>query len=37
MNRIFIIDDEPAIGENIQRLLRSPDLHVTAFRIRLRA
>ena len=31
MNRIFIIDDEPAIGENIQRLLRSPDLNVIAF------
>jgi DNA-binding NtrC family response regulator len=31
VNRIFIIDDESAIGENIQRLLRSPDLNVTSF------
>ncbi len=31
MSRIFVIDDEPAIGENIQRLLRSPELTVTAF------
>ncbi len=31
MSRIFVIDDEPAIGENIQRLLRSLDLTVTAF------
>ncbi len=31
MSRIFVIDDEPAIGENIQRLLRSPDLRVSAF------
>ena len=31
MSRIFVIDDEPAIGENIQRLLRAPELEVTTF------
>jgi DNA-binding NtrC family response regulator len=31
VSRIFVIDDEAAMGENIQRLLRAPDLTVTAF------
>ena len=31
MSRILVIDDEPAIGENIQRLLRSLEVNVTAF------
>lgn len=31
MSRIVVIDDEPAIGENIQRLLRSLEVNVTAF------
>ena len=31
MNRIFAIDDEPAMGENIQRMLRSADTAVVAF------
>ena len=31
MNRIFVIDDEAAMGENIQRMLRSPETAVLAF------
>ncbi len=31
MNRIFVMDDEPAMGENIQRMLQSRDTVVTAF------
>ena len=31
MNRIVVIDDEPALGENIQRMLRLPGTSVTAF------
>ena len=31
MNRIFVIDDEPAMGENIQRLLKLPDTTVIAY------
>ena len=31
MNRIFVIDDEPAMGENIQRMLQSRDTVVKAF------
>ena len=31
MNRIFVIDDEAAMGENIQRMLKLPDTTVTAF------
>jgi len=31
VNRIFAIDDEPAMGENIQRMLRSADTAVVAF------
>ncbi len=31
MNRIFVIDDEAAMGENIQRMLRSPDTTVVTF------
>ena len=28
MNRVLVIDDEPALGENIQRMLRAPDIAV---------
>jgi len=28
MNRVLVIDDEPALGENIQRMLRAPDMAV---------
>jgi two-component system, NtrC family, response regulator AtoC len=31
MNRIFVIDDEPAMGENIQRMLQSRDTVVKSF------
>lgn len=31
MSRIFVIDDEPALGENIQRMLRMPGTTVAAF------
>ena len=31
MNRIFVIDDEAAMGENIQRMVRLPDTTVTAY------
>jgi DNA-binding NtrC family response regulator len=31
VTRIFVIDDEPAMGENIQRMLRSLDVTVTVF------
>lgn len=31
MNRIFAIDDEPAMGENIQRMLRSTETAVVTF------
>lgn len=31
MRRIFVIDDEPALGENIKRMLRQPDLVVEEF------
>jgi DNA-binding NtrC family response regulator len=31
VNRIFVIDDEAAMGENIQRMLRSPDTTVVTF------
>ena len=31
MNRIFVIDDETAMGENIQRMLKFPDTTVTAY------
>ncbi|HEY1203547.1 MAG: sigma-54 dependent transcriptional regulator [Bryobacteraceae bacterium] len=31
MNRVFVIDDEAAMGENIQRMLRSPETTVSAF------
>ena len=31
MNRIFVIDDEAAMGENIQRMLKFPDTIVTAY------
>ena len=31
MNRIFVIDDEAAMGENIQRMLKFPDTTVTAY------
>ncbi|MFN7995734.1 MAG: sigma-54 dependent transcriptional regulator [Bryobacteraceae bacterium] len=31
MNRIVVIDDEPAMGENIQRMLRSAETAVIAF------
>ncbi len=31
MSRIFVIDDEAAMGENIQRMLRAPDMTVAAF------
>jgi DNA-binding NtrC family response regulator len=28
MKRVLVIDDEPALGENIQRMLRAPDMAV---------
>ncbi|MDR3703682.1 MAG: sigma-54 dependent transcriptional regulator [Candidatus Sulfopaludibacter sp.] len=31
MNRIFVIDDEAAMGENIQRMLKLPETSVTAY------
>lgn len=31
MSRIFVIDDEAALGENIQRMLRLPGVTVTCF------
>ena len=31
MSRIFVIDDEAALGENIQRMLRLPGVTVTVF------
>ena len=31
MSRIFVIDDEAAMGENIQRMLKSPETTVSAF------
>jgi DNA-binding NtrC family response regulator len=31
VNRILVIDDEPALGENIQRMLRSTGVTVTVF------
>ncbi len=31
MNRIFVIDDEAAMGENIQRMVKLPDTAVTAY------
>ncbi len=31
MSRIFVIDDEPALGENIQRMLRIPGVTVVEF------
>jgi len=31
VNRIFVIDDEPAMGENIQRMLKFPETTVTAY------
>jgi DNA-binding NtrC family response regulator len=31
MSRIFVIDDEPALGENIERMLRLPGVNVTSF------
>ena len=31
MNRIFVVDDEPAMGENIQRMLKFPETTVTAY------
>ena len=31
MSRIFVIDDEPALGENIKRMLRQPDVLVVEF------
>ena len=31
MNRIFVIDDEAAMGENIQRMLKFPETTVTAY------
>ena len=31
MTRIFVIDDEAAMGENIQRMLKFPDTTVTAY------
>ncbi len=31
MSRILVIDDEPALGENIHRMLRQPGLSVLAF------
>lgn len=31
MSRIFVIDDEPAMGENIQRMLRQLEVEITTF------
>jgi two-component system NtrC family response regulator len=31
VNRIFVIDDEAAMGENIQRMLKFPETTVTAY------
>jgi CheY-like chemotaxis protein len=31
VNRIFVVDDEPAMGENIQRMLKFPETTVTAY------
>src|SRR5579872_4843536 len=31
MNRIFVIDDEAAMGENIQRMVKLPDTTVAAY------
>jgi DNA-binding NtrC family response regulator len=31
VSRIFVIDDEAAMGENIQRILKSPEITVSAF------
>ena len=31
MKRIFVIDDEAAMGENIQRMLKLPETTVTAY------
>src|ERR1035437_7251638 len=31
MKRIFVIDDEAAMGENIQRMLKFPETTVTAY------
>jgi len=31
VNRIFVIDDEAAMGENIQRMLKLPETSVTAY------
>ena len=31
MSRIVVIDDEPALGENIKRMLRLPGVTVTEF------
>jgi two-component system response regulator AtoC len=31
MNRVLVMDDEPAMGENIQRMLHSRDIMVKAF------
>ena len=31
MSRILVIDDEPALGENIERMLRAPDVVVSVF------
>jgi DNA-binding NtrC family response regulator len=31
VSRIFVIDDEPALGENIERMLRAPGVVVTVF------
>lgn len=31
MSRVLVIDDEPAIGENVQRLLRAPGVEIVAF------
>jgi DNA-binding response OmpR family regulator len=31
MNRIFVIDDEPAMGENILRMLQNRDTVVKTF------
>ena len=31
MSRVFVIDDEPAMGENIERMLRSLGASVTTF------
>jgi FixJ family two-component response regulator len=36
VSRIFVIDDEAAMGENIQRMLRSADTSVVTFQDPLR-